>query len=177
MLPNLRSQACLLAALEQHHPTSSHMIRWLLPTGSSQGCIITSTKTARIYRPGAQTAEQRSHHQDDLGLPPILEGELLTPTTRWPWVRCASKHDLGAAKCIRRLDDSLNPANHTMYCSMLHSSLKRECRGPPLETVFRSCSHEQRLTISCFRVHRYKKTGKGKKSGHSSPGCCDSSHK
>ena len=57
------------------------------------------------------------------------------PENRRPSVRRASEESLGGARCVRRLDDSLNSAIHTKYRSLLRSSSKREPRGPPLGVV------------------------------------------
>ena len=59
------------------------------------------------------------------------------PNTRRPSVRRASEESHGGARCVRRLDDSLNSAIHTRYRSLLRSSSKREPRGPPLGVVSR----------------------------------------
>ena len=63
--------------------------------------------------------------------------ETSAPNTRRPSVRRASVESHGGARCVRRLDDSLNSAIHTRYRSLLRSSSKREPRGPPLGVVSR----------------------------------------
>ena len=50
-----------------------------------------------------------------------------------------------SAICIRRLDDSLNPAIHTRYRSLLRSSSMHKPRGPPLKVVSTLNRHKDKI--------------------------------
>ena len=110
-----------------------------LSTGGRRRCIVSARRHRRrvVERSSAvpDTSERCSHWSEASSTPGAFENKLTAPNTRRPSVRRASEESLGGARCVRRLDDSLNSAIHTRYRSLLRSSSKREPRGPPLGVV------------------------------------------
>ena len=113
-----------------------------ITTSGCRRCIVSARRhrRRRVERSSSarKTSERCSRRLDGLEQPPCLEpfgSKFPAPNTRRPSVRRASEESLGGARCVRRLDDSLNSAIHTRYRSLLRSSSKREPRGPPLGVV------------------------------------------
>jgi hypothetical protein len=116
-------------------------------------CFVQFKGMSPRFRPSTNQSEVRVHEeQDSLLFLHSTSGQHLISSPNTPHRNCGrieskrtdTQTDIlqggpYSAICVQRFDDSLNPAIHITYRSLLRSSSMHEPRDPPLKVVMSIC--------------------------------------